>query len=346
MVRSMFSAIAGMRAHQSKMDVIGNNIANVNTYGYKAGRFTFQESLYQTLSKGTSGNTVYGGTNPSQVGYGSVVGTIDLAFGTSSYAPTGELLHSMIDGDGFFLVGPKVAANLEDENATDGSVSIYSDRLEYEDPSGLANNAGEVTADAALTSLNLTRVGDFKKDGDGYIVDGNGNVVYGFVPDVNEEGVVSSTPNLSVLRPIRVPLQQDEDADDDTELKPMNLGDISIDEFGNITGKVATSGDEEGGTGEYILLGRVALANVPNPNALEKTQNGYYNIGGNTGVVQAYSPTYGNTGKLAPNGLEMANVDLANEFADMITTQRGFQANTRMITVTDEMLQELVNLKR
>ena len=354
MVRSMYAAIAGMRSHQSKMDVIGNNIANVNTYGYKAGRFTFQESIYQTLTKGGSGNDVYGGTNPSQVGYGSSVGSIDLAFGASNYAPTGEALHSMIDGDGFFLVGPKIAMNI-DGNAdnggrTDGSVSIYSDKLTYDSPGA---DGDEVTADAALGVLNLTRVGKFKVDGDGYVVDDQGNVVYGFVPDIDDNGNISKTPNTSVLRPIRIPLEQKEGAGPDDPEKPMNIGDISIDKNGNIIGKVGESDntggndDDEGpSSGEFILLGRAAIANVPNPNALEKTQSGYYQIAGNTGVVQAFSAGYGNTGSLQTRGLEMANVDLANEFADMITTQRGFQANTRMITVTDEMLQELVNLKR
>lgn len=181
MVRSMFAAIAGMRTHQSKMDVIGNNIANVNTYGYKAGRFTFQESLYQTLSKGGGGNGTYGGTNPSQVGYGSQVGSIDLQFGSSSYAPTGMELDSMVDGDGFYLVGPKVPAGIPPGGGggkiMDGSVSIYSDKETYVPPTVVGGQPGaEVTADAALTSLNLTRLGKFFQDGDGYITDSSGEI--------------------------------------------------------------------------------------------------------------------------------------------------------------------------
>ena len=78
MVKSMYSGISGLRAHQQKMDVIGNNIANVNTFGYKAGRVTFKESLYQTTSASSGGNDVFGGSNPSQVGYGSQIGTVDL----------------------------------------------------------------------------------------------------------------------------------------------------------------------------------------------------------------------------------------------------------------------------
>ena len=72
----------------------------------------------------------------------------------------------------------------------------------------------------------------------------------------------------------------------------------------------------------------------------------YYTIGNNTGVVEAFQPGDGNTARLQPSCLEMANVDIANEFAEMITTQRGFQANSRIITVSDSMLEELINLKR
>ena len=119
----------------------------------------------------------------------------------------------------------------------------------------------------------------------------------------------------------------------------MNLSGISIDASGYVIGTNAANNLP-------TKIGILALANVPNPNALEKTQGPYYKVVNNTGEVKAFVPGEGSTGKLISNGLEMANVDLAKEFSEMITTQRGFQANTRIITVTDEMLQELVNLKR
>ena len=107
MVRSMFSGISGLRAHQQKMDVIANNIANVNTYGYKAGRVTFKESIYQTTSASSDGNDIYGGSNPSQIGYGSQIGTVDLMFSSGAYSPTDSATDCMIDGQGFFIVGQK-----------------------------------------------------------------------------------------------------------------------------------------------------------------------------------------------------------------------------------------------
>ena len=95
-----------------------------------------------------------------------------------------------------------------------------------------------------------------------------------------------------------------------------------------------------------IPVGQIALVSVENPNGLEKQDGYYYSVGPNCGDVEAIKPNGGPVGKLLGGTLEMANVDLANEFSNMITTQRGFQANSKIITVTDEMLQELVNMKR
>ena len=95
-----------------------------------------------------------------------------------------------------------------------------------------------------------------------------------------------------------------------------------------------------------IPIAQLALVSVENPNGLEKQKGYYYTPGANSGVVEAIKPNGGPVGIIKSGWLEMANVDLANEFSNMITTQRGFQANSKIITVTDEMLQELVNMKR
>ncbi|KXL54540.1 flagellar basal-body rod protein FlgG [Anaerotignum neopropionicum] len=300
MVKSMFSAIAGLRAHQQKMDVIGNNIANVNTYGYKAGRVTFKESIYQTTSSSSNGNDVFGGSNPSQVGYGSQVGTIDLMFSSGAYAPTDSGLDCMIDGEGFFIIGNK---GIEIE-------------LDGDDPAEISEQ---------MTQLMLSRVGNFTFDGDGYLCDGSGNIVYGF-GYTGTDGAIDT----GYLQAIRVP--------DDDDGIPVKLNSVSISKTGEITGNDAS--------GKSISVGVLAIANVPNPNALEKSQGPYYSIRENTGYVAPYKPGEGTTGSIINYGLEMSNVDLAKEFSEMITTQRGFQANTRIISVTDAMLEELVNIKR
>lgn len=309
MVKSMFSGIAGLRAHQQKMDVIGNNIANVNTYGYKSGRVTFKESIYQTTSSSSGGSDVYGGSNPSQIGYGSQVGTIDLMFSGGAYAPTDSSTDCMIDGEGFFILGAKgIEVELDDD-----------------DPEAVSQD---------MTQFMLSRVGNFTFDGEGYLVDGSGNVVYGY-------GYTNNAIDESVLQPIRVPYVDSDgnllDAGD-TDGTPLKLNSVSISKTGEITGTNSA--------GETVTVGMLAIANVPNPNALEKTQGPYYSIRENTGYVLPYQPGEGTTGKILNYGLEMSNVDLAKEFSEMITTQRGFQANTRIISVTDEMLEELVNIKR
>ena len=149
MTGAMYAAIAGLKTHMSKMNVIGNNIANVNTNGYKSQRTIFKDAMYTMYSSGSDGTTTTAGRNPSQVGYGSQVSSIDLNMATGSYAP-GISTDCMIYGDGFFMVGDK---------------DVKIDPL---DPD-------------STKKLSLTRVGDFSFKADGYLSDGNGNAVYGFM---------------------------------------------------------------------------------------------------------------------------------------------------------------------
>ncbi len=172
MTGSMYASIAGLRTHMQKLSVIGNNVANVNTEGYKKQRTVFRDSVYSMYTSGSNGTEVIGGINPSQIGYGSRVGSIDLNMSSSSYNP-GSPMDCALTGDGFFLVGDKEVAK-----SIDGT-----------DPN-------------SLKSLTLTRVGDFQFKADGYLCDGNGNPVYGFLVTGMEDGkpVVSDQ-----LVPIRKP---------------------------------------------------------------------------------------------------------------------------------------------
>ncbi|MEG1684133.1 MAG: flagellar hook-basal body complex protein, partial [Oscillospiraceae bacterium] len=148
MTGAMYAAVSGLKNHMNKLNVIGNNVANVNTFGYKAGRVTFTEALYTSVRSGSDGTGSLGGTNPAQMGYGVQIGTIDLDMGTKNYVPTGGPLHCMINGDGFIMTGDK---------------------------------NGNVSSGAAVKDLNLSRLGDLGFDQDGYLVDGRGQVVYGFI---------------------------------------------------------------------------------------------------------------------------------------------------------------------
>lgn len=328
MVKSMFAGVSGLRAHQSKMDIIGNNIANCNTWGYKTQSASITSSFYQTMTASGAGNNGLGGTNPSQVGYGAQIGAVDVLHTRGGYAPTSGPLHSMIDGNGFYMVGPK--------QVVDGSIQ------ESYNTTGETND-GASLVDTAASQLNLTRVGALSFDGDGNLVDPMGNIAYGFLPNIESStGEVESWTSAGddpKIYPIVLPYARNADGTAlATPLEKVKLSNITLGKDGTISGV-----DENK---KIVYVGRLAVADVPNPNALEAAQNSYYNARENAGPVKAVEPGKGSTATLLTGGLELANVDLANEFTSMITTQRGFQANTRIITVTDEMLQDLVSLKR
>jgi flagellar hook protein FlgE len=362
----MYSAIAGLKTHMSNLNVIGNNIANVNTTAYKASSSVFRTELYTSLKSGSNGTTVTGGVNPSQIGYGSSLATVRIDMSTGTYNATGNATDCMIDGDGFFLVGDKDVANT----------------IDGEKPS-------------TFTSLTLTRVGDFSFKADGYLTDGEGSVVYGFMTVQDENGETSICDQLV---PIRYPgYSEDEDGnitieyavlddngvltdatDEETQAKyPFaQLDSVSIDpSTGKITG---TSKD----TDEIVTIGYIAIGNVTNPDGVTLESGSYYKAGEGAGDLtitmlggaaksineaqpnSAFEYVNGSlsedqdnmpdgarilssgTTSLITGGLESSKTDLATEIANMITTQRGYQANTRIITVTDSMLEELVNMKR
>lgn len=362
MTGAMYAAISGLKAHMQKLNVIGNNIANVNTYGYKAARTTFQESLYTTLTSGSDGTASVGGVNPAQLGYGCNIGTIDLNMSTGNYIPTGNALDCMIDGDGFFLVGDKAAS-------TTGA-------------------DGEVIDKTDAQNLLLTRVGNFKIDSQGYLTDGQGNVVYGFV--TNSGGTTpgaladADNPQTSTqLVPIRLPLAAKADGSAvypgvtdagqnvydagaaDTDLTAgdtISVDSVSIDAS---TGKITAVNKADN---SIVVVGYIPLANVTNPAGVTHVQGAYYRAAEGAGTCSVASigdvlsgqyldnAAAGDTGAVAirgtgstdliTSGLESSGTDLATEISEMITTQRGYQANTRIITVTDSMLEELVNMKR
>ena len=357
MTGAMSAAISGMKTHMQALNVVGNNIANVNTYGYKAQRITFKESMYNTLSAGSGGTTVTGGTNPQQIGYGCGVGTIDLDMSTGDLSPTGMPTDCAIKGDGFFLVGPKN----QDIDSMD-----------------------------SVKGLQLTRVGNFEFR-DGYLVDGQGNVVYGFLTSALTDPAAGGAAGNTVgntstaLVPIRLPMKSTAagslgdavyvgvDADTGKNVDPttdvdgfIDYENLSIDANGKIT---CTNKD----TGDPVVVGYLALGTVDNPNGVLHTDGPYYTAGDAAGDITLSAPNsavtgYLNNGKIngtdgntvdpatmlsAKSGtgiltsfLEGSGTDLATEFSNMIVYQRGYQANTRIITVTDSMLEELVNIKR
>ena len=250
MVKSMNAAIAGLKAHQTRLDVIGNNIANVNTWGYKTRTTNFKDSVYTNLINGQSGNAVLGnlgGINVSQLGYGSVVSSVSANFGTSNGQYTGNDLDCMIDGTGFFIVGPY-------RDAVDNIQEV-----EGENTEGQFNIAN--------SGMLLSRVGIFTPDANGYLVDDSGNYVFGYIPDnqtPNENNVVPM--NYDNLVPIRIPVNEETG-------EMYSISSWRIGQSGTIIG-TATNGD-------IVTIGQIAVASVENPNGLNQKTGYYYEVGNN-----------------------------------------------------------------
>lgn len=306
MLRAMDSAVAGLRAHQNKLDVIGNNIANVNTFGFKAQTFSFKEAMYQTSTSSTLGSVSAGGVNAAQYGYGTMMGSISTDMSSSTPTYVGGM-NASISGEGFFITYPSADKNV----AVD---------------------------DMKKTDFSYTRVGQFNIDGNGYLVDASGNFVYGFRPDK----VDSPTKFEGNLVPIKAPVNV---TGADFNGDSLQLQDVKINSLGEITGTVKS--DDPAMNGKTVSLGKVAVATFQNPEGLSKKGGYYYGASesDNSGSASATIPG-GSTATLMTGYLEASNVDLAKEFSDMITTQRGFQANSKIITVSDEILSDLINMKR
>jgi len=271
-MKALYSGVSGMRSHQTKMDVTGNNIANVNTNGYKSQRATFRDVYYQQVRNPGKASTGIGGTNSSQIGYGVQVGSIDTIHTLSGYSPTNKGDDLYINGEGYFKV-------------QDASGNMY-----------------------------YTRYGAFNFDAQGQLVDSNGSIVLGI------NGDVTAASNATIA---------------ETSLKPI---DIDIDNYKNIT--INSDGTITGVKDDNVVtLGLIAIATVPNQAALTLEGSSYYTAGNNTGTITYHAAGLGGSGAIVTGGLEMSNVDLANEFSDMIITQRGFQANTKIISVVDQMLE-------
>lgn len=265
MLRSMYSGISGMKNFQTKLDVIGNNIANVNTYGFKKGRTTFKDALNQTISGASAAGDATGGKNAIQVGLGSTLATIDTVHTNSNLQTTGRALDLGIEGDGYFIV-------------QDGD------------------------------KLYFTRSGNFYIDEQGFLVNGDGFYV----------------------------LQSD--GSSRIEFSAEDIASFSIGSTG-----VINTVDEDGNVQE---IGVIGLATFSNTSGLVKTGSNLFQQSASSGEPNFGAPGELGKGTIASGFLEMSNVDLSEEFTEMIVAQRGFQANTRIITTSDEILQELVNLKR
>ncbi|WP_313891260.1 flagellar hook-basal body complex protein [Psychrobacillus sp.] len=429
MIRSMYSGISGLKNFQTKLDVIGNNIANVNTYGFKKGRTIFKDLISQTTAGASAGTGTRGGVNAKQVGLGSQLSAIDTIHSGGALQSTGNTLDLAISGDGFFQVADSTnfsrdgfvnpmytrAGNFYMDNDgylvnADGKFLVGG--VTKVDPTALAaaqaaadalKQPAKDAADAAKTAAEtlaatleplILGVTDAKKDladakaivpadptavqaaetalkaaeealknaKDPSHVDGadakdalekekaatdaakaleeaNGAVISLSYPDANDvERNWEATGNLNTggsylpdtaitvggeYRPIRIP----------TDAQSMNISQDGTVSFV----------DKEG---TLRWAGQLVLAKFPNPGGMEKVGSNYFKDTANSGDPILQVATESGMGSINSGFLEMSNVDLSEEFTDMIVAQRGFQANTRIITTSDSILEELINLKR
>lgn len=275
MMRGMFAAISGLKTHQVMLDVTSNDIANVNTIGYKSARTTFKDSLNQ-VQRGASGpGGGSGGANAAQIGLGTQLGSIDNLMQGGATQPTGNPLDVAIDGPGMFRVAP--------------------------------SNANPPAANAAGTEY--TRAGNFTTNSEGYLVTQDGYYVQG--------RTAAGADTLLVIPP------------GSTNVSIGKNGDVSYVD----------------GAGTRQSAGLMSLATFSNSAGLERSGSNRWLQSANSGAPTIGTPS-AQLGFTAAGAIEMSNVDLAQAFTNMITAQRGFQANSRAISTADEMLQDLVNLKR
>lgn len=410
MMRSVFAAISGLRNHQTLLDVVGNNIANVNTTAFKMGRVTFQDILNQTLRGGSSTTTSRAGTNPAQVGLGMAIGTIDTVDTQGNLQATNKQTDLAIQGGGYFvvsngsqtfytrdggfdlatdgtLVNPSTGFRVLGWNSVNGVPNTSGAAAAITFPigqgvlgqvSGTATLRGNLNRDATAPfsttlstydtlggqhriTLTFTKTGantwtwaTASADTDGTTVSAPtvGNLAFnGTTGKVTTPAPVTAVTITPLAASGAPPYTLAVDLSTLTQLA--SLSEVTGVTDGAPAGSLISFGI--GNTGEIAgvysngvkrVLGTLALASFSNPGGLLKEGGNMYSLSPNSGTAEVGAPGSGNRGTVSSGFLEMSNVDLAQQFTSMIIAQRGFQANSRVITTSDEMLQELVNLKR
>lgn len=464
MMRTLYAGVSGLKNHQIRMDVIGNNISNVNTTGFKSERVNFQDMISQLQSGASEPKDNIGGVNPKQIGLGAMVASIDKLMHQGALQTTSKNTDVAITGEGFFvladgdkkfytraggfdvdkdgwLVNPANGMRVQGWNAQQGAdgkrgvnpagdteniiIPLYqkepaketgfvrfksnlnstvqavpagaSDADRYKmitdpDPNNRRghitsinvfddqgnqhtlkiymwkSDANKWTASVAVTGSEALSVDVLGPQGQNTAVPGNTRFTLSFTADgklstvtdgVDSQNQDKLTANLSFRYPgnpaaknIELRLGESGTVDGITQFSsafttkaveqdgyPMGyMESFAIDNSGVVTG-IFSNGVQQ-------PLGQIAMANFTNPEGLVKAGENNFIESNNSGDALVGVAGVQGLGKMNAGFLEMSNVDLADQFTDMIVTQRGFQANSKSITTADQMLQELLGLKR
>ncbi len=412
MIRSMYTAVAGLRAHQTMMDVVGDNIANVNTAGFKKNQVVFADMLSQTLNGAGAPRENLGGTNPAQVGLGVKVSSVAKNFGQGALQRTGRDLDMSIEGDGFFVLqfageqhftragsffldadgrlttsdgglvqgwqadaqgvvdpsettkGIKVAVGDQITPVPTSEVSLGGN-LSSEAPIGTEAFAGldvfDLQGNPIAASLTFTKTainewtvsGTYGDNGDVLALTDN-ILTFGVdgeligPADFSIDFAAGAVPNAGAVEMFisGTGARRFTQFGGSTSINAINqngsatgtLQSVSVGQDGTVVGAYSN--------GQVRPIAQVALATFSNAEGLERVGGSAFRSSINSGLAQIGLAGSGGRGLMAPGTLEMSNVDLAEEFTQLIRAQRGFQANSRVVTASDELLQEIVNLKR
>ena len=422
MIRSMFTAISALDLHQKFLDVVSNNLANANTTGYKANRVLFQDQYAQTLSPGAAPSTTIGGTNPTQIGLGVLLGYVSPNFTQGMLQSTGRNMDLGIQGDGFFIYGNQTNGR---SFSREGSMSLDANGFLVDSATGARTQGWTVPAGATTVDTNLP-VDDIKISTDNTQAQVTKNVVLGgnltstvAAPVVNPTISLGVYDSLGKLQTGTITFTRGATTGASPNIQTAwgwaltgaagtaGAGTINFDQSGQYIAPATIGGDTTtpvtipGSTGAGAVtpvaidfskltmlaspgsaavtsqdglpsgtvsdvfispndgvislvytnglrsqVGQLALARFTNPTGLFRGAHTTFQAGLNSGEPEIGTANSGGRGSISSGYLEASNVDMAQEFTNMILAQRGFQASSRVITTSDEILQELVNLKR
>ena len=344
MLRSLYSGISGMKVNQTKLDVIGNNLANVSTTAFKGSRVNFSTTISQTLGSASAASDSLGGVNGKQIGLGAQISSIDKIMSQGSMQSTSRSLDVAVDGSGYFMVatGPALTGDAKD------SITIVN------------NGVGTMPANSSVA---YTRDGSFVLDNEGNLLTSKGYRVLGFAMQTTDPVNGGNIDNIEADGKVLYVESNNQTKAIDDKLVSLKIPDKVLKDDGkggktpvavksfNISADGLITGVLE--TGEITALGQIAMSSFKNEVGLTDIGNNMYEPSGSSGAAiissGKNSPTNRNSsgyGDILQGYLEMSGVDMAEQFTDMIVATKAFQAAGKTITTGDEILSEIINLKR